>query len=243
MQLKTILNRVQKHSSFVYTDARFVEDDPVRLEIDIRPRVGSRPRCSGCGKRGPAYDTLPARRFQFIPLWGIVTFFVYTMRRVDCCRCGVKVEQVPWAEGKSPITTSYAWFLASWAKRMSWKEVAESFRTSWDSVYRAVQLAVAWGLVHRDLGGIEAIGVDEVLWHRGHKYLTVVYQIDGHCRRLLWVGKERTTQTLESFFRGFGLCRTHRLVYVCSDMWKPYLNVIAHCAPRTSWTGTTSSPS
>ncbi|GAG17888.1 unnamed protein product, partial [marine sediment metagenome] len=93
---------------------------------------------------------------------------------------------------------------------MSWKEVAEAFRTSWDSVYQAVQLAVAWGLAHRDLGGIEAIGVDEVLWHRGHKYLTVVYQIDAHCRRLLWVGKERTTETLERFFRSFGLCRTLR---------------------------------
>jgi len=72
---------------------------------------------------------------------------------------------------------------------MSWKEVAEAFRTSWDSVYRAVGLAVAWGLANRNLGGIEAIGVDEVLWHRGHKYLTVVYQIDGHCRHLLWAGK------------------------------------------------------
>jgi len=232
MQLKTILNRVQKHSSFVYSGVRLLECDPVRLEVDIRSRVGSRPRCSGCGTQGPVYDTLSPRRFQFIPLWGILVFFVYAMRRVDCCRCGVTVEQVPWAEGKSPITTSYAWFLSGWAKRMSWKEVAESFRTSWDSVYRAVRLAVAWGLGHRDLGGIEAIGVDEVLWHRGHKYLTVVYQIDGHCRRLLWVGKERTTETLERFFRGFGLCRTLRLVYICSDMWKPYLNVIAHWAPR-----------
>jgi transposase len=232
MQLKTILNRVQKHSSFVYADARFVEGDLAELEIDIRSRVGSRGTCSGCAKRGSTYDTLSPRRFQFVPLWGIHVFFVYAMRRVDCRRCGVKVERVPWAAGKSPITTSYAWFLAGWAKRMSWKEVAESFRTSWDSVYQAVQLAVAWGLAHRDLGGIEAIGVDEVLWHRGHKYLTVVYQIDGHCRRLLWVGKERTTETLESFFRSFGFCRTLRLAYICSDMWKPYLNVIARWAPR-----------
>jgi len=232
MQLKTILNRVQKHSAFVYTDVRFVEGDPVELEIDIRHRVGSRATCSRCGRRSASYDTLPPRRFQFVPLWGILVFFVYAMRRVDCSRCGVRVEQVPWAEGKSPITTSYAWFLASWAKRMSWKEVAASFRTSWDSVYRAVQLAVAWGLVHRDLGGIEAIGVDEVLWHRGHKFLTVVYQIDGHCRRLLWVGKERTTETLESFFCSFGLCRTLRLAYICSDMWKPYLTVISRWAPQ-----------
>ena len=141
----------------------------------------------------------------------------------------MKVEQVPWAEGKSPITTSYAWFLAGWAKRMSWKEVAEAFRTSWDSVYQAVQLAVAWGLEHRDLGGIGSIGVDEVLWHRGHKYLTVVYQIDAHCRRLLCIGQERKTETLEAFFDFFGE-RAAGLQYVCSDMWKPYLDVLARRA-------------
>ena len=116
MQLKTILNRVEKHSSFVYTDVRFIEGESGELEIDIRPRVGSRPRCSGCGKRGSTYDTLSPRRFQFVPLWGILVFFVYPMRRVDCLRFGVTVERVPWAEGKSQIPTSYAWFLAGWAK-------------------------------------------------------------------------------------------------------------------------------
>lgn len=231
MQLKTILNRVQKHASFVYEDTCLVDGAPPRLEIQIRPRHGSRPVCSGCGRRGRGYDTLPARQFQFIPLWGILVFFVYAMRRVACDSCGVKVEQVPWAEGKSPITTSYAWFLASWAKRLSWKEVAESFRTSWDSVYRAVRLAVQWGLSHRDLDGIEAIGVDEVLWHRGHKYLTVVYQIDAQCRRLLWMGLDRKTETLEAFFDAFGE-RAARLRYVCSDMWKPYMDVLKRRASQ-----------
>ncbi len=174
MQLKTILNRVQKHSSFVYSDIVLRESDPPELQVRIRPREGSRAVCSGCGKRGATYDTRSPRRFEFVPLWGILVFFVYPIRRVDCRRCGVKVERVPWAEGKSPITTAYGWFLAGWAKRLSWKEVAGAFHTSWDSVYRAVRLAVEWGLAHRDLDGIEAIGVDEVLWHRGHKFLTVV---------------------------------------------------------------------
>ena len=231
MQLKTILNRVQKHASFVYEDARLVDGDPPRLEIPIRPRQGSRPVCSGCGRRGRGYDTLSERHFEFIPLWGILVFFVYAMRRVDCDPCGVKVERVPWAESKSPITTSYAWFLASWAKRLSWKEVAESFRTSWDSVYRAVRLAVQWGLTHRDLDGIEAIGVDEVLWHRGHKYLTEVYQIDAKCRRLLWIGLDRKTETLEAFFDAFGE-RAAELRYVCSDMWKPYMDVLKRRASQ-----------
>lgn len=229
MQLKTILNRVEKHSSFVYGDPWF---DDAGLIVPIRPRANGRAVCSGCGSRRGTYDTArEARQFQFVPLWGIAVFFLYAMRRVNCPTCGVKVEKVPWAEGKSPITTSFAWFLARWAKRLSWKETAEAFQTSWETVFRAVQMAVSWGLAHRDLRGITAIGVDEVLWHRGHKYLTVVYEIANGRRRLLWVGKERTEATFRSFFDWFG-DRAQDLEYVCSDMWRPYLKMIAEKASQ-----------
>jgi transposase len=118
-------------------------------------------------------------------------------------------------------------FLASWARKMSWQEVARTFRTSWEKVFHSVEWIVTWGLAHRDLSGIRSIGVDEILWQRGHHYLTVVYQIDANCRRLLWVGKERTQKTLLRFFREFGKQRTARLKFICSDMWKPYLKVVA----------------
>ncbi|MFC1681856.1 ISL3 family transposase, partial [Pseudomonadota bacterium] len=62
---------------------------------------------------------------------------------------------------------------------------------------------------------------------RGHNYLTLVYQIDEDRRRLLWVGKKRKVKTLLGFFRWFGKERTQELGYICSDMWKPYLKVIA----------------
>src|SRR5438132_13970925 len=88
-------------------------------------------------------------------------------------------------------------------------------------------MAVAWGLAHRDLSGIKAIGVDEIQWRRGHKYLTVVYQIDEGTKRLLWVGKERTIETLREFFDSFGAERAAQLQFVCSDMWRPSLKVIA----------------
>jgi transposase len=231
MQLKTLLNHVQKHKGFVYGRVRLVGTEAPRLVADIRPRARSKPTCSGCCRRGSQYDTQRVRYFKFVPLWGMQVMFAYAMRRVNCPRCGVKVEVVPWAVGKSPITTTFAWFLASWAKRMSWKEVAHAFRTSWDTVFDAVEHAVEWGLQHRDLSGIRAIGVDEVLWHRGHKYLTVVYQIDEHCRRLLYVGLDRTTESLEGFFKEFGL-RARWLHWVCSDMWQPYLDVLARRAKQ-----------
>lgn len=227
MLLKTILNRVQKQPGFVYADVRLIERPWLELEVEVRPRANSRARCSGCGRRRPGYDTLPARRFEYVPLWGIAVFLVYAMRRVDCRECGVRVEAVPWGSGKRQLTDTYAWFLARWAKRLSWKEVAEVFQTSWEQVYRAVELAVEWGRARQPLHGIEAIGIDEIQWQRGHRYLTLVYQIDEGCRRLLWVGQERRVKTLLRFFRWFGKERSGALRFICSDMWRPYLKVIA----------------
>ncbi|MBJ6727584.1 ISL3 family transposase, partial [Geomesophilobacter sediminis] len=159
-------------------------------------------------------------------------FFLYALRRVNCPSCGVKVERIPWTEGKNHLTTTYAWFLATWAKRLSWKEVAVVFGTSWDNVFRSVKMAVAWGLGHRDLENVTAIGIDEIAWKRGHKYLTLVYQIDTNCRRLLWVGKERTGNTLRQFFKDFGVERTSRLGFICSDLWQPYLRIAAEVAGK-----------
>ena len=168
MQLKTILNRVQKHRSFVYGAVRLVEGC-MALEVEVRPRASTRARCSG-----PGYDTLPTRRFEFVPLWGIPVFLLYAMRRVACARCGVRVETVPWAHGKHQLTDTYAWFLARWARRLSWKEVAEVFYTSWEKVFRSVEMAVEWGRAHRDLSGVRAMGMEEIKWQRGQRYLTLV---------------------------------------------------------------------
>ncbi len=127
MQVKAILNRVEKQRSFVYESVRFIEGSSLEIEVRVRPRSNSRPRCSVCGKAAPGYDTLAPRRFEFVPLWGIAVFLVYTMRRVQCVDCGVRVEAVPWSCGKYRLTDTYAWFLARWAKRLSWQEVAETF--------------------------------------------------------------------------------------------------------------------
>lgn len=227
MHIKTILNKVYRQPGFVY--AAF-ELNGNELRVTVQARARSRPICSGCNRKGPGYDRLPTRLFQFIPLWGIAVFFFYAMRRVHCPRCGVTVEKVPWATGKSWLTKAYAYYLASWAKRMSWAEVAAAFQTSWENVFRSVEMVVTWGLARRDLESVTSIGVDEVLWHRGYKFLTVVYQIDEGRRRLLWVGRDRTVKTLLRFFHGFGRERSAALRFVCSDMWKPYLKVIARKA-------------
>jgi transposase len=149
------------------------------------------------------------------------------MRRVNCRRWGVvAVEEVPCGDGKRTLTKAYMLFLARWARRLSWKETAECFRTSWDKVFEAVEYIVNWGLEHRTLGQIDAIGVDEIQYAKGHKYLTLVYQIDIGVTRLLWVGKERTIESFQGFFTAMGQEVIFKICFVCSDMWEPYLKLI-----------------
>jgi len=141
VQLKTILNSLERHKSFVYQEARWA-GAKTEIEIPIEPRANGRPVCSGCGEVASGYDCLAERRFEFVPLWQITVYFVYAMRRVDCPTCGVKVEKVPWCDGKNQLTTTYRWFLAGWAQRLSWKGVADAFGTTWQNVFRSVKHAV-----------------------------------------------------------------------------------------------------
>jgi len=233
MQLKTLLNRVQKHQSFVYSEINLIEEEEqLKLEIKVVPRANGRAICSGCLYKCPGYDRLPHRSFEFIPLWGILVFFVYAMRRVDCPRCGIKVEQVPWAQGKQTVTTTYAWFLARWAKCMPWSQVARAFCTSWYTVYTAVDRAVQWGRQRVNIEGITAIGVDEIYQGKAGGYVTLIYQINRDRIRLLWVGAEHKASTLLRFFKWFGQERSGNLEFVCSDMWKGFVGVIGRKAPN-----------
>ena len=231
MQLKTILNRVEPFKSFVYGKARWVESAKrPTIEVELLPRRNGRPICSGCRRPCPGYDRLPPRKFEFVPLWGIAVLFVYAMRRVQCPRCGVKVERVPWCDGKHQLTITYRWFLAGWAKRLSWQEVADAFSTTWDNVFRSVKHAVWWGVAHRELKDIRAIGVDEIQWQRGQNYLTLVYQIEDGAKRLLWIARKRTEHSLRGFFEILQDEVRTGIRFVCSDMCQAYLNVIAEQA-------------
>lgn len=158
------------------------------------------------------------------------TWFLYAPRRVECPAHGVVVEHIPWSEGKRPITTAMMGFLARWARHLSWRQTARAFHTSWEAVYRSVEWFVQWGLAHRQLEGVQSIGVDEIHWgkhKRADSFLTVIYQIDRDCRRLLWVGKRRTQATLRRGLAALGQEVVQGLRFVCSDMWQPYLSVLA----------------
>ena len=234
MLIKTLLNRCHKLKSFVYAHVFFsVINGEECIVAQVEPRSNGRARCSKCHKPCPGYDRLTSRLFEFIPVWGFKVFLSYTPRRVHCPEHGIVVEHMPWAVGKSPVCRAYKIFLARWAKKLSWKEVAESFRTSWDSVFVSVKFVVEYGLANRSVEGIRSIGVDEWHYRRGMQHFaTLVYQIDEGKIRLLFIEKKRCVKSLLRFFRELGQERCKEIEYVCSHMWKPYLKVINKKIPQ-----------
>ena len=234
LTVKTILNRIQRFVGFIYSSICLRgSGGSLRIEVKINAHRGIRGKCSSCMKPCPGYDVLEERRWLFVPLWGIIAHFFYAPRRVECSEHGVGVEHIPWSQGKRPVTTAMMGFLARWARRLSWRETARAFQTSWESVYHSVEWFVEWGLANRQLEAVHSIGVDEIHWGQGKRadqFLTVIYQIDKHCRRLLWVGRRRTKATLRRGLTELGPKVLSELRYVCSDMWQPYLKVIAQMA-------------
>lgn len=226
LNLKTLLNHAQPIPGFVYEQSEFlVEGENARIDVKIRAHGQIRPKCSKCQRACPGYDHLAGRRWTQVPLWNIRCHYHYAPRRVRCPDHGIVVEHMPWNVGKHPLTLGMMAFLSMWARRMSWLETARAFKVSWESVFRSVEWTVKWGLKHRILEGVKALGIDDLHWGRAG-FLTLIYQIDEGTRRLLWIGRNRTQAALMAGLDTLGPEVVSGVEYVCSDMWRPYLNVI-----------------
>ena len=225
--LKSILYQVQPVKGFIYESVRFSTVWPQTIEVAVVPRRRCDPRCSGCGRPGPTYDHAQRPRVWLLPpLFKFTVALIYTMRRVKCPQCGVRVEKVPWASGKHRLCDGFRLFLARWARKLSWDETADSFGVAWADVYASVQWVVEYGLQHRTLEGIRAIGIDEICVRVGRVFWTLIYQIDEGLTRLLWVGHDRSEPTLRRGLDSLGAEVCAGIRYVCSDMWAPYLAAV-----------------
>lgn len=128
--------------------------------------------------------------------------------------------------------------MAELARHLSWQEAARHFRLDWKGVAWIVQRVVAYGRERRRRRPLHVLGIDEVSRRKGHHYLTIVYDLERGV--LLWVGEDRTEQTLTRFFTGLGRRRSRTIQVVCLDMWQPFKEFVrrlrAHRAGVLPWT-------
>ena len=230
MLIKTILKETVPLQGFKIDSITKTER---YIQVQLMPDQRYKPLCGRCQKPGRFRDIRSQRHFKHVPLWNIAVELSYCPRRVSCHGCsGVYVEHLPWAAGKRRMTTAYACFLATWARLLPWKQVADLFHCSWGTVSSAVHYVVDYGLRHRDLSNLSVIGIDEISRKKGHHYLTNVYDLESGA--LIWSAPGRSKETLTDFFQLLGEDGCHRLKGICCDMWRPYIDVVQQYAPQAT---------
>ena len=214
-----------------HTVTQVVEtDECMMVRID---RLGGRLlRCGVCRQRcREVHDVRKEREWRDLSMRRLPLKLRYRPRRVVCPRCGVRVEDFPWAEPWARVTTALSNAVAVLARELSWKGTARQYGLNWKSVATIVKRAVQYGLRHRARPPVHVIGIDEVSRRKGQVYLTIVYDLER--RVLLWVGEERTEEAVRKFFtEEMGRRRCHTLQVVCMDMWAAYANLVRKHAPN-----------
>lgn len=196
--------------------------------------LGSRlPRCGCCGRQvRRTKGRMKRRMWRDLKIRHLPLVLAYTPRRVVCPACGVRVEQTPWAERWSRVTRSLSRAVAELARKTDLSTVAQHFVINWKTVASVIHRVVQWGLAGRRKKPLRWIGIDEVSRKKGHKYLTLVYDLERG--ELVWIGKDRTRDTVAQFFDELGDRRSHNLKAVAMDMWAPYADEVRERATNAT---------
>jgi transposase len=200
----------------------------------VRVRRGRRGRCGVCGRRCISYDQGEGRRRWRAPDLGSRLAYVEAEApRVRCPEHGVVVAAVPWARHDSRYTRAFEEQCAWMAVHVSKTTLSEYLRIAWRSVGGIIGRVVDERSAATDrLDGLSQIGIDEVSFRKGQRYLTVV--VDHESRRVVWAADGRDEATLERFFDLLGPKRSKRLRFVTADGAAWIGNVLARRCPQAT---------
>lgn len=210
----------------VVEDVVFDDDDGC-VVVSVRPRKAAKRRCGRCGKRCPGYDQGEGRRrWRALDLGTIKAYLEADAPRVRCVEHGVIAAQVPWARHGAGHTYAFddtaAWLVTHCSK----SAVRDLLRIAWRTVGSIVTRVVADAEAATDrFADLRRIGIDEISYKRGHKYLTVV--VDHDTGVLLWAHPGRDQKTLEKFFDRLGDDRCAKITLVSADAAEWIANVVA----------------
>lgn len=199
------------------------------LVIGVEPATRT-PRCGSCGAGcSKGYDRRE-RRWRHVDIVGLHVVLRYGTRRVNCARCGVTTELVPWAEPASPFTRAFEELVGYLAQRTDKTTVSRTMCIAWRSVGNIIERVVARHGPKNKLDGLTHIGIDELSVRKHHQYITVV--TDHLTGNIVWAAPGKNADTLRSFFEELGAQRTEKLQVVTIDMSAAYISVVESMAPK-----------
>ena len=211
-----------------------VDETNGSVVVSVRPTKGNRSRCGHCGRRCPRYDTGEGRRrWRSLDAGTVIVFIEADAPRVTCRDHGVVVAAVPWARHGAGHTRGFDDQVAWLATHTSKTAVTMLMRIAWRTVGAIIGRVVADARAKVDpFDGLVRIGIDEISYKRGHKYLTVV--VDHDSGRLVWAAPGRDKATLTSFFDHVGPERAAAIRLVSADAAEWIATVVTERCPNAT---------
>ena len=223
MRASTAFNRMLALPEATVAGVSFT---PAGVVVTLRRR-SRKLRCPACGHTTRAAYDRSVRRWRHLDLGASRLYVECEIRRLACPRCKrVLTEEVPWARPGARHTKDFEDVVAWLAQRADKTTIARLLRCSWEAVARIVVRVVATSIDDARLEGLYRVGVDEVSYRKGHRYLTVVADHDND-GAVVWAAEGRDAATLTSFFDELGPERTARLEAISADMGAGYAKAIA----------------
>ena len=192
------------------------------VHIHLAHEPGIQWSCPECDRLCPLYDHQPERRWRHLDTCQYRTILHAEPPRSQCPEHGARAVKLPWAEPSSRFTAMFERLAIDWLKAASQKAVAGQLGLSWDEVHAIQERAVERGLARRRAEPVERLGIDEKSFTRGHRYFTLVNDLDRG--RVLFVGEHRTEETLNGFWKSLAPEQLGAVRGVAMDMWDPYVN-------------------
>jgi transposase len=208
--------------------ARFKEEDDEAVLV-VQIEVTGRRRCQVCGRRCPGRDTPRRRRWRHLDVLGFRCYLEGAIRRAHCPDHGVKPEDLPFADPGSRFTRPFEELVTWTAQRCDKTTTAIQHRVSWPSVGRICARVVKRRREPIDFTQLRVIGVDELSYRKGHRYLTLITDLQRG--RIIWSKEGRSAETLMDFFREVGPRVCEQIQYAVIDMSEAYRQAIERYLP------------
>ena len=186
--------------------------------------------CPECGLICPVHDHEPSRGWRHLDTCQFQTVVHAGVPRTKCPEHGVKTARVPWAEPHSRFTALFERLVIDWLLAASQSAVAERMDLTWDEVHRIMDRAVERGLSRREAEPVPRLGVDEKAFRKGHRYVTIVTDLDR--RRVLYVARDRKQTSLDGFWGTLTDQQRQGIEAVAMDMHDPYLASVREHLPQ-----------
>lgn len=205
------------------TKVMSVSIDGEGIAVDVKPTARV-PYCSGCGHAAPHVHDKRQRCWRHLDLAGMDLRLRYTLRRVDCERCGTTVEMVPWAETGSWFTLDFEDQVGFFAQKTDQTTIAKLMGVAWRTVGSIIRRVTTRLLPADLLDNLKRIGIDELSYRKNHEYITVV--LDHDTKRVVWARPGKDAATLAEFFKELGPERCEKLEAVTLDMSGAFVKAV-----------------